>query len=270
MIGATGVSPPVRQKALGVSEATLYYRRKMPARDHALRREIEEVLREFPSYGHKRIAVALKRNKKPILRVMKLFGIKPYRRRGRKWRKVKPQSERYPNLLRLVTPTYEGCVWAADFTHLAFKGKDVCLATVLDLYSRRIVGAAVSTSHGTPLVMQAFGNALLTNGRPGIFHSDNGSEYHAKAFRTVLENLGIAISRSHPGCPWENGYQESFYNQFKVDLGDPNRFATLGELTAAIYETLYRYNTLRIHSALRMPPQQFAERNARATMTSFV
>jgi len=266
----TDISAHTRAEILGVSEATVYYRRKMDARDHALRRQIEEVLHRYPSYGHKRIARELKRNKKPVLRVMKKFGIRPYRRRGKKWRRAKPQSEQYPNLLRLVTPSYEGCVWAADFTHLAFKDKDVCLATVIDLFSRKVMGAAVSLSHGAPLVIQAFANALLTNGRPAIFHSDNGSEYHAKPFRLLLEKLGTAISRSKKGCPWENGYQESFYNQFKIDLGDPNRFKTLGELTAAIYETLYRYNTERIHSALRMPPAQFARLHARATMKSFV
>lgn len=78
----------------------------------------------------------------------------------------------------------------------------------------------------------------------------------------MLTNLGVSISRSKKGCPWENGYQESFYNQFKVDLGDPNRSASFGELVAAIYNTIYRYNTVRIHSALRMAPSQFAQLHA--------
>jgi hypothetical protein len=92
----------------------------MPEKDAALRRDIERVLQEHPSYGHKRLAVHLKVNKKRVRRVMKFFGIKQYRRRVRKWRRMKPQDEQYPNLLKLVTPSYEGCVWAADFTHLAY------------------------------------------------------------------------------------------------------------------------------------------------------
>lgn len=264
------VSARMRAHSLSICEATLYYHPKMPERDHALRRRIEEVLREYPSYGHKRIARHIGRNKKSILRVMKIFGIKPYRRRGRKWRKTKVESVPYPNLLRLVTPTFAGCVWVADFTHLSYRGRDVCVATVLDLYTRRVVGAMVSTKHTAQLVMQAFANALLSNGRPAIFHSDNGVEYNAKTFRALLVSLGISISRSKKGCPWENGYQESFYNQFKIDLGDPNRFASLGELTAAVYETLHRYNTDRIHSALRMSPSQFAQLHAPATMQSSI
>lgn len=65
---------------------------------------------------------------------------------------------------------------------------------------------------------------------------------------------------SRPGCPWENGYQESFYKGFKLDLGDPNRFETLGELVAEIYKTINYYNRRRIHSVLGMAPLQFAEK----------
>ncbi len=227
----------VRAKSLGVSVSTLYYRRRMAVRDHALRRSIEEVLRGHPGYGHKRIAAVLKRNKKCIRRVMKLFGIKPYRRRGRKWHKAKTECA-YPNLLKLVTPTYEGCVWAADFTELAFKGRKVFVATVIDLYSRRVLGAGVSYAHNTTLVLSALGNALLANPRPAIFHSDNGVEYNAKAFRSFLTDLGIAISRSKKASPWENGYQESFYSHFKIELGDPNRFHVLGELVADVYRQI--------------------------------
>jgi len=68
----------------------------------------------------------------------------------------------------------------------------------------------------------------------------------------------MKISRSKHGCPWENGYQESFYSQFKIDLGDVNRFGPLGELIFNIYHTIYRYNHTRIHSALKMSPNQFA------------
>ncbi len=57
-------------------------------------------------------------------------------------------------------------------------------------------------------------------------------------------------------------YQESFYDKFKVDLGDPTRFKTMGELVFAIYQTIYEYNHTRIHSALKMSPVAFAELTA--------
>jgi transposase InsO family protein len=62
-----------------------------------------------------------------------------------------------------------------------------------------------------------------------------------RRYRGILEDLDIVISRSKKGCPWENGYQEPFYSQFKVDLGDPNRFGSLGEIVYEIYRTIHRY-----------------------------
>ena len=105
-------------------------------------------------------------------------------------------------------------------------------------------------------------NALLTNPRPEIYHTDNGSEYNAWLFIQALQTIGTLISRSAPGCPWENGYQESFYSQFKIDLGDVSRFKTMGELVYEIYQTIYRYNHSRIHTALKMSPIKFALLNA--------
>jgi len=248
----------LRARELGVSRGTIYYQPKMPEKDWQLKCQIEEVLRNHPSYGSPRIALVLKRNHKPVERVMKIFGIKAYRRRGKRWKKTRKIKIIYPNLLLEKYPSYPNHIWASDFTHFPFQGKTVYLATVMDLFTRRIVGLSVMTTHAVQLVLSAFMNALLNNPRPAIFHSDNGSEYNSEIFIEALKTVGISISRSAPGCPWENGYQESFYDKFKIDLGDPSRFKTLGELVYEIYQTIWQYNNERIHTALRMPPQEFA------------
>jgi putative transposase len=257
-------------RLLGVARSTLFYREKKPARDWSLKCRIEEALRTFPAYGYRRLAQHLEENKKKVQRVMQMFGIKAYRRRGGRWRKSKIPAVSYPNLLMQTVPLYPHHAWVADFTHLFFKGLDVRVATVMDVFTRTIVGLAIGTKGGTVLVTEALGNALLNNPRPFLFHSDNGVEYNARSFRALLTELGIQISRSKKGCPWENGYQESFYDKFKVELGDPNRFDTLGELVAEIYQTIHRYNTVRIHSALKMSPRQFALLHAADTLTSIV
>ena len=66
---------------------------------------------------------------------------------------------------------------------------------------------------------------------------------------------------SKKGSPWQNGYQESFFGNWKVDIGDVNRFRTLGELTAEIYRSIHYYNNLRIHTSLGMAPREFARQN---------
>lgn len=253
-------SKTLRARELGISRQGLYYLPRKPDKDWQLKCLIEEVLRTdgCQSYGSRRVSLHLKMNRKKVKRVMNLFGIKAYRRRGLKWKKTKNIKVVYPNLLMMTCPSYPNHIWTADFTHLNFQGKIVYIATVMDLYTRRIVGVAVYTTHAVQLVLAALMNAIQCNPRPEVFHSDNGSEYNSAVFIGALETLGASISRSAPGCPWENGYQESFHSQFKVDFGDPTRFKTLGELVYEIYQAIYRYNNTRIHSALKMPPQQFA------------
>lgn len=269
MIATSETATTLRAREFGVSRGTLYYIPKRPDKDWQLKCRIEEVLRVHHSYGSRRIALHLKMNRKPVKRVMNIFGIKPYRRRGRKWKKTRNIKVKYANLLLANHPLYENHIWATDFTYLPFQGRFVYVATVIDLYTRKIVGLSVYTTHAVQLTLAAFLSAIHSNQRPMIFHSDNGSEYNAEVFTEALHTVGVHISRSAPGCPWENGYQESFYSQFKVDLGDPSRFKTLGELVLAIYQTIYAYNHTRIHSALKMSPVQFALAADSATISLY-
>lgn len=258
MIHESETSKTFRAKELGISRSTIYYKPLQPDKDWKLKCQIEEVLREHPSYGSPRIALTLNRNHKPIERVMKIFGIKAYRRRGLKWKKSRNIKVIYPNLLISTYPSYPNHIWTSDFTHVVYQGKNIYIATVMDIYTRKIIGLSVLTNHTVQLVLTALLSAIANNPRPLIYHSDNGSEYNSHVFLEVLNTLGIKISRSKPGCPWENGYQESFYSQFKIDLGDTNRFESLGELIFNIYQTIYCYNNSRIHTALKMSPNQFA------------
>jgi transposase InsO family protein len=246
---------------LNIYRGKFYYKETKKEKDWELKIQIEECLRSFPSYGSRRISIHLKINRKRVKRVMNLFGIKAYRRRGRKWKKTKNIKVIYPNLLLSSYPTKANDIWVTDFTYIKFQGKVIYVATVMDIFTRKIIGLHMSTNHQVQLVLGALFSAINNNPRPIIFHSDNGSEYNSEIFVQALLKLGIKISRSAPGCPWENGYQESFYSQFKVDLGDPARFVTLGELVYEIYQTIYTYNNSRIHSALKMSPQEFILKN---------
>lgn len=246
-------------KEIGIARSSLYYKAKQPQKDWDLKQRMEEVLREHPSYGHKRLAIALHVNKKRALRVMKIYGIQPYRRRGKKWRKVEKKPENVvSNLLMETEPQYPNHIWVTDFTHIDWKSTRLYLCTMMDLFTRRIVGFSVLTNHSVQLIINALFSAIHKHPPPEILHSDRESEYTGKDMKMILLCLGTQQSMSRAGCPWENGYQESFYNQFKIDLGDPNRFETLGELVYEIYRLIYVYNTSRIHSALKMPPQTFA------------
>lgn len=244
-----------------VSRSSLYYRPKQPDKDWRLKNRIESVLKDNPSYGHRRIALSLKANRKKILRVMRIFGIKPYRRRGKRFRKTKDSSRIYPNLLQLIPfPDEANIAWLSDFTEIPFHGKIVYLATIMDIYDRKIVGWNLLTTHSVQLTVTALIDAIEKHGRPKILHSDQGCEYRSRIYTSFATNLGINLSMSNKASPWENGYQEAFYSQFKVELGDPNRYKKLGELAVAIYLQIYYYNHQRIHLELKMPPAIYAER----------
>jgi transposase InsO family protein len=124
----------------------------MKEKDWHLKVRLEEELQIHPSYGSRRLAQALGLCRQRTQRVMRLFGIKPYRRRGRKWRKSKV-SRAYPNLLLTVMPAYANHIWAADFTELVQHGKKVFVGTVLDLYTRRILGIQVAVRKGAALTI---------------------------------------------------------------------------------------------------------------------
>lgn len=246
-----------------ISRRSLYYVPTQPAKDWETKQLIKMALRNHPSYGHKRLAIHLGINKKRVLRVMKLFGIKPYRRTTPKVY-TKPKDSVFPNLLMVEEPHGLGDIYASDFTYLKHKGRWVYVATVIDVFSREIVSVSVLTTHNTQLVLNALASAILHRPPPRIIHSDQGSEYTSADYTNLAQSLGIQQSMSAPGCPWENGYQESFYSQFKIDLGDPSRFKSLGELVYEIYQMIHAYNNTRIHSALRMSPVQFAQKVLKA------
>jgi len=249
-------------ECLNIPRSTFYYASVLDLKDKELKSKIEKVLTKHPSYGHRRIAILLGINKKKIKRVMNKYDIKP-RRNRRKPRKSKNIGvfEPSPNLLVSLFPLFQNHIWITDFTYIKWHGRFVYLATVIDFYTREAVGLSIKTNHSALLVSEALLNALSINPAPAIIHSDQGTEYKSKLFRGILKEFKILQSMSKKGSPWQNGYQESFYGNFKVDIGDVNRFRTFGELVAELYRSIYYYNNERIHTSLKMSPKEFARLN---------
>ena len=244
---------------LNIARSTFYYKSLLGQKDEELRVKIEKVLVDNPSYGHRIIATELKLNKKHVKRVMKKFGLKPLRGRKKPWKKGKNGDwAASPNLLVSLFPLYRNHVWITDFTYLKWRNRWIYICTVIDLFSREVVGISIKTNHSALLVAEALLNALAANQTPVVIHSDQGSEYKSRLFRSVLRDYKILQSMSKKGSPWQNGYQESFFGNWKVDIGDVNRFETFGELIAELYRSIYYYNNLRIHTSLGCAPKKFA------------
>lgn len=251
-------------KKLGVCRSSLYYKAKRDALDEDMRGQILIVLGLNPSYGHKRIALEFKLNNKRILRVMKKYGIKPYRRRAKvPWKKDDEGKAvaKWKNETIGFCPIKPNIVWASDFTYIKFQGNFIYPATIIDIYTREIIGWNISIKHDTELVLGALIHAIERIGKVPVFlHSDQGSEYDAKAYEDYVLGKDIVISMSNKSSPWENAFQESFYSQFKVDLGYVSRFEAVEELIEEIYLTIYYYNNKRIHTSLKMAPVIFKQK----------
>ncbi|OGK58192.1 hypothetical protein A3H86_02985 [Candidatus Roizmanbacteria bacterium RIFCSPLOWO2_02_FULL_41_9] len=249
---------------MGVSRSMLYYHYKRPAIDEEVKRQIESVLTDHSSYGHKRIALHLKLNKKRILRVMKKFGIKPYKRRFKRPVKkddLRRKPTKFKNEIEGFCPILPNIVWVTDFTYIKFQNKFIYLAVIMDLFTREILGVNISRFHNKQLVLGALIEAINKTGIvPKYIHSDQGSEYDSKDFIDFVKSKNIIISMSRKSSPWENGHQESFFSTLKLELGNINRFETEGELIENIYQTIYYYNNKRIHTKLKTTPVDFRRR----------
>lgn len=258
---------------MGISRQWLYKTDFLQvSKDECLKGQILAVLTHQPSYGHRRIAIELGVGKKRVRRVMRAYGIKPYKRKAR-WRKRRDERRKpapFSNQIKSQCPLTPNHTWVGDFTYLRFRSKFLYLATFMDLFTREIVGWHLSTSHTKSLVLQAFFDGLANRDfqKPTFIHSDQGVEYTCQDYIKTMKELGIQVSMSTKSSPWENGYQESFYNNFKTDLGlEFDRFEDEGHLLEAVYHTLHNYNHHRIHTTLKMPPAKFYTRYLESVST---
>lgn len=193
---------------------------------------------------------------------MKKYGIKPPRRKKKPhFITVSVKTTKYTNLIKDLVITYENQVWVTDTSELKFHGSKWYIVTIIDVFTRQVLGIAVGKHHDSHLVFSAIRMAIkVTNTVPEIFHSDQGTEFMAEMCTSFMEGLGSTISVSDKASPWQNGYQESFFGRFKEEFGDTDRFETIGEMLEAIYQYIQYYNTKRIHTSLKMSPVAFAQK----------
>lgn len=160
----------------------------------------------------------------------------------------------YPNLVeRNFDVDAPNTVWAADITYIWTLEGWLYLASVMDLFSRKIVGWSMDSSMKKELVLTALDRAILTR-RPGkglIHHSDRGSQYCSNSYIEVLEYNEIQISMSRKGDPYDNACIESFHATIKKDLIYRTRFESREQAIEAInHYILSLYNERRKHSTL--------------------
>lgn len=248
---------------MGMNHKNLYYQKKKEEKDLIVRDRILKTFTSHPAYGHRRLALELKMNKKKILRIMHKFNLKPPRLWYQKKYLTKSDpliDQKYNNLLKDldIRKYIPGQLLSSDLTYLKFAGRFLYLVVIKDIVSKEIVAFNVSDRHDSDLILKTLKEAVLKAKMiPLIFHSDRGREYLSQNCITFLENLKIKISVADPGSPWQNGWSESFFSTLKTESGDLNRFEDIGELIEYLYGYINYYNNERIINSLKMSPVQY-------------
>ncbi len=222
-------------------------------------------------YGTRRIIKVLNKNqikigKKRVIKIMNALGLKP---KARKKFKVTTQqsSKPYyvaPNLLEQdFTETAPNQAWVTDIIYVPTQEGWLYVATVIDLFSRKVVGLAMSQRLKTDLVLRAVSQAVTRRKpMPGlILHSDRGSQYTSRAYRKLTQKSGITLSMSSTGNCYDNAVAESFFHTLKIAVVHGQTYQTRNQATRAIFEYIELfYNQERMHSTLNyLSPNEFEE-----------
>lgn len=161
--------------------------------------------------------------------------------------------ERNENL-RLTEPVPNSInkQWVGDLTYIKTLERSCYLATVMDLYSRRIVGWALGKDRTTALTCKALNSAIRQrNPAPGlIFHTDRGVEYGGIKLREIIERHGLLPSMSRSYHSQDNAHMESFFHSMKIEWIRGKRFVTMDELKGALQSYVRFYNQDRLHSGI--------------------
>jgi transposase InsO family protein len=185
---------------------------------------------------------------------MKKTGVSVKRRK--KFKKTTDSNHKHPVAPNLLNRQFDverpDAVWCADITYLWTVQGWLYLAVVLDLYSRKIVGWAMSNRLTAPLVKDALSMAYWRR-KPGkgvIHHSDRGSQYAGGDYQKLLDQYGMVCSMSRKGDCWDNAPTESPWSRLKVGRLYGRRFATRREAMDEGIDWLAFYNFKRLHSTL--------------------
>lgn len=253
-----------------IPRSTYYYeaKKKDEEAEKALLAMVEDIVIEFPRYGYRRVTKELVRrkrrvNRKVILKLMRKHGLLCKRKRAFVVHTTDSNHPYpiHPNLIKDIVSTGINQIWVSDITYIRISTGFVFLAVILDTFSRKVVGYAVSLSLDRSLTIAALNMAIETRNPPAgcIHHSDRGVQYAAHEYVDILKENKFRISMSDKGNPYDNAMAESFMKTLKYDEVYLSDYQTYADVVRNIIPFIRDvYNAKRLHSSIGyLPPDEF-------------
>ena len=251
---ADDLSLVVQAELLGLSRASIYYRRAPPsAKEIGIKHRIDELYTHHPFYGSRRLTVCLQReglivNRKTVqrhMREMSLAAIYP----GPNLSKRELAHRVHPYLLRGVRAAEPDHIWGIDITYIRLAAGWLYLVAVLDWYSRYVVSWELSDSLAIEFVLAAVDGALL-HSKPRIWNSDQGSHFTSPQYVERLQAASVQISMDGKGRALDNIFTERLWRTIKYEEVYLHDYITPRVARQGLTRYMEFYNHERPHQAL--------------------
>ena len=262
----------VRQCALiGISRSSVYYRpRGTSSKNLAMMKLIDQQYLTTPFYGSRRMKVWLGRegypaNRKRVRRLMRTMGLQAIYRRPRT-SQPGPGHKVYPYLLGGMEITRPNQVWAADITYIPMARGFHYLVAIMDWYTRYVVAWRLSNTLDADFCIEALEEAL-SQGRPEVFNTDQGSQFTGEGFTGLLEQHGVRISMDGKGRYTDNIFVERLWRTVKYEEVYLKAYSNGREARVGLEAYFHFYNNQRPHQALgyRTPAEVFNGDSVKST-----